>query len=317
MSDFSKFEGESSKTIKLNVDEHKYENIRLDKFIADNVDVLSRSKIVELIENGNIFVNGRYVFKSYKTKLSDKINIIIPEVKECSIMPENIPLKIVYEDDDLLVVNKPKNMVVHPSNGHYQGTLVNALLHHCNGNLSGINGVARPGIVHRIDKNTSGLLIVAKNDHSHVKLSEQIKEHSFKRIYHAVVYGCLENDKGIIDLPIGRSKYDRKKMSVTYRNSKPAKTIYEKIEDLGKFNYVKLTLHTGRTHQIRVHMAYIGHPVAGDDVYGPQKVIKELNGQCLHAKVIGFIHPTKNVYMEFDSDLPHYFKKFLSNCKNF
>ena len=315
MSDFSKFEGESSKTIKLSVDE--YENIRLDKFIADNVNNLSRSKIVELIENGNITVNGRHVLKSYNTKLSDEINIIIPEVEECKIMPEDIPLKIVYEDGDLLVVNKPKNMVVHPSNGHYQGTLVNALLNHCKESLSGINGVARPGIVHRIDKNTSGLLIVAKNDYSHVKLSEQIKGHYFKRIYHAVVYGRLKNDEGIVDLPIGRSKYDRKKMSVTYKNSKPARTIYEKIEDFGKFTYVKLMLQTGRTHQIRVHMAYIGHPVAGDDVYGPQKVIKELNGQCLHAKVIGFVHPTKNVYMEFDSDLPDYFQKFLSKCKNF
>lgn len=290
--------------------------IRVDKLISDTVNNLTRSRVNKLINEQRITVNNKTVNKSYKVSVGDKISIIFPVVKEYDIQPENILLNIVYEDNDLLVINKPKNMVVHPANGNYTGTLVNALLYHCKNSLSGINGVARPGIVHRIDKNTSGLIVVAKNDKAHIGLSEQIKEHTFKRVYNAVVYGTLKNKNGIIDLPIGRSKKDRKKMCVTYSNSKPAKTIYETILDFQKFSYIKLILKTGRTHQIRVHMSYIGHPVAGDDVYGPKKVITKLNGQCLHAKTIGFIHPIKKIYMEFDSELPNYFKNFLIDCNN-
>lgn len=290
--------------------------VRIDKLISSVVSNLTRSRVNNLINEKYVTVNNKTVAKSYKVNLGDKISVILPTVKEYDIKPENISLNIVYEDDDLLIVNKPKNMVVHPANGNYTGTLVNALLYHCKNSLSGINGIARSGIVHRIDKNTSGLIIVAKNDKAHINLSEQIKVHSFKRVYNAVVYGTLQNKDGVIDLPIGRSKKDRKKMCVTYMNSKPAKTIYHTIADFQKFSHVKLILKTGRTHQIRVHMAYIGHPVAGDDVYGPKKVITKLNGQCLHAKTIGFIHPTKKIYMEFDSELPDYFKNFLISCRN-
>ena len=303
------------KKYSLEVNDIKFEGTRLDKFISLIIDDLSRSRIVNLIDNKNIIVNNISHSKNYKVRLNDKIDIYLPFPKEYDIKPENIALDIIYEDDDLLIINKPKNMVVHPANGNYTGTLVNALLYHCKDSLSGINGVARPGIVHRIDKNTSGLLIVAKNDYSHIHISNQIKEHSFKRIYHATVYGNIKNNNGIINLPIGRCQHDRKKMCVTYQNSKPAKTIYEVIENLKNFSYIKLKLETGRTHQIRVHMAYIGHPVAGDDVYGPKKVITKLNGQCLHAKVIGYIHPTKNKYIEFESKLPDYFVNFLNECK--
>ena len=214
----------------------------------------------------------------------------------------------------MLVVNKPKGMVVHPAPGNYTGTLVNALLYHCKDSLSGINGVLRPGIVHRIDKNTSGLLIVAKNDFAHNRLAEQIKEHSFKREYQAIVYGNVK-ENGTVDAPIGRSKKDRKKMCITYENSKNAVTHYEVIQSYGNFTHIKCILETGRTHQIRVHMASIGHPVAGDDVYGPKKVITKLRGQCLHAKVIGFVHPRTEEYMEFNSELPEYFSKFLQEIQ--
>jgi 23S rRNA pseudouridine1911/1915/1917 synthase len=244
----------------------------------------------------------------------DKVDFIVPDPVEYNVEKENIPLDIIYEDDDLLIVNKPKGMVVHPAPGNYTGTLVNALLYHCSDSLSGINGVMRPGIVHRIDKNTSGLLIVAKNDFAHNILAEQIKEHSFKREYQCVVYGKVK-ESGIVDSPIGRNKKDRKKMCVTYENSKNAVTHYEVLEEFDNFTHIKCILETGRTHQIRVHMASIGHPVAGDDVYGPKKVITKLGGQCLHAKVIGFIHPRSGEYMEFTTDLPNYFKDFLNELR--
>jgi 23S rRNA pseudouridine1911/1915/1917 synthase len=288
---------------------------RLDVFLANEIEGQSRSGIQKLIEDGSIQVNNKIVAKNYKIRKDDIITVCIPEPEELEVVAEDIPLDIVYEDNDLLVVNKPKGMVVHPAAGNYTGTLVNALMYHCKDSLSGINGVIRPGIVHRIDKNTSGLLIVAKNDKAHIGLSEQIKAHSFLREYEAVVYGNIKQDSGTIDQPIGRHKIDRKKMCVTQENSRNAVTHYEVIARYQGFTHIKLRLETGRTHQIRVHMAYIGHPVAGDDVYGPKKVIKALNGQCLHARTIGFIHPITKESLYFTSDLPDYFQEFLGKLK--
>ncbi len=283
---------------------------RLDKFVSEQADgEITRSAAVKLIEDGNCTVNGKTVQKNYKLKTGDKIVVEIPEAVDVDILPENIPLDIVYEDNDLLVVNKPKGMVVHPAPGHYSGTLVNALMYHCKDSLSGINGEIRPGIVHRIDKDTSGLLIVAKNDTAHKGLAAQIKEHSFTREYEAVVNGSIKED-GIVNAPIGRHKTDRKKMCVTSENSREAVTHYFVLENFTDSTHLRLRLETGRTHQIRVHMAYIGHSVAGDEVYGNGKP-KALMGQCLHAKKIGFVHPVTGEYLEFDSELPEYFKKFL------
>jgi len=289
---------------------------RLDKFLSDNLNDMTRSSIVNLIENGNVTVNDKTTAKNYKIRVNDEISVLIPDPVEYEAEAENILLDIVYEDDDLLVVNKSKGMVVHPAPGNYSGTLVNALLYHCGDSLSGINGVLRPGIVHRIDKNTSGLLIVAKNDFSHKFLAEQIKEHSFTREYEAVVFGNLKNDKGTIDAPIGRHHIDRKKMTVTEKNSKNAVTHYEVIERYKGYTHIKCKLETGRTHQIRVHMAYLGHPVSGDDVYGVSSEKVNFEGQCLHARKIGFIHPKSKEYVEFTSDLPDYFKKYLDKLKN-
>lgn len=289
---------------------------RLDKVISLKLSDLTRSYVQSLIKKGNVFINDKNPSKSCKVKLGDKIKVILPEPKRISVEPENIPIKIVYEDEYLLVVNKKKGMVVHPAVGNYTGTLVNALLFHCKGTLSSINGLIRPGIVHRIDKDTSGLLIVAKNDFAHRNLAEQIREHSFSREYEAVVYGGFKNESGTINAPIGRHKIDRKKMAVTSESSRNAITHYKVLKRYKDFTHLRLRLETGRTHQIRVHMAYIGHPVAGDEVYGPKKVIKALNGQCLHAKMIGFIHPKTNKYMEFESDLPMYFKSFLEKLND-
>lgn len=284
--------------------------VRLDKFVSESAENMTRSAAVKLIEDGCCTVNGKAAVKNYKLKSGDNVKIEIPDAAEVDILPEDIPLDIVYEDNDLLVVNKPKGMVVHPAPGHYSGTLVNALMHHCKDSLSGINGEIRPGIVHRIDKDTSGLLIVAKNDTAHRGLAEQIKEHSFTREYEAVVNGSVKED-GTVNAPIGRHKIDRKKMCVTTENSREAVTHYFVLENLGDMTHLRLRLETGRTHQIRVHMAYIGHSVAGDEVYGNGKP-KSLMGQCLHAKKIGFVHPITNEYLEFDSELPDYFKKFLN-----
>lgn len=284
---------------------------RLDKFISVmSENELTRSAAVKLIEDGCCTVNDAAVQKNYKLRAGDSVRVEIPDAAETDILPENIPLDIVYEDNDLLVVNKPKGMVVHPAAGHYSGTLVNALMYHCKGSLSGINGEIRPGIVHRIDKDTSGLLIVAKNDTAHRGLAEQIKEHSFTREYEAVVNGSVKED-GTVNAPIGRHKTDRKKMCVTLENSREAVTHYFVIENFTDSTHLRLRLETGRTHQIRVHMAYIGHSVAGDEVYGNGKP-KSLMGQCLHAKKIGFVHPITGEYMEFDSELPEYFRKFLN-----
>lgn len=289
------------------------EGNRIDKWLCGHEMGLTRSGLQKLIENNSVFVNEKPVNKNYKLKNSDHVVVIIPEPEPLEAKPQNIPIDIVYEDDDLLVVNKPKGMVVHPAAGNPDGTLVNALLYHCKGRLSGINGVIRPGIVHRIDKLTSGLLIIAKNDASHNILAEQIKLHSFTREYRAVNCGRFKEPSGTVDAPIGRSKYDRKKMCVTQQNSKRAVTHYEVIEEFGQYSMLKFRLETGRTHQIRVHSAYIGHPVLGDSVYG--KPFKGLDGQCLHAKKIGFIHPSTKEYMEFDSELPDYFLDVLKKLK--
>ncbi len=286
--------------------------LRIDKFLAEQIGDRSRSFISNLIKNGNVLVNDKAVSKSYVIKENDLIKATVPEAVEYIAEAENLPLNVVYEDADLIVVNKPKGMVVHPAAGNYSGTLVNALMYHCKGQLSGINGVLRPGIVHRIDKNTSGLLVVAKNDIAHNSLAAQLKEHSVKREYRAITYGRFKETEGRVDLPIGRDANDRKKMTVTFKNSKNAVTNYRVIEELNGFSYISCVLETGRTHQIRVHMAHLGHPLAGDDVYGPKKVIAALNGQCLHAKTLGFIHPVSGEYMEFDSQLPAYFEDFLN-----
>ena len=289
---------------------------RLDKFLTNELENFTRSAVQKIIENEGVTKGGKPLDKNYKVRTGDMIEVTIPDAKPLEAKPENIPLDIVYEDGDLLVVNKPKGMVVHPANGNYSGTLVNALLYHCKDSLSGINGVIRPGIVHRIDKDTSGLLIVAKNDLAHIGLASQIKDHSFERAYEAVVYGNIKEDSGTVNQPIGRNPNDRKKMAVTLKNSKNATTHYEVIKRYGDFTHIRCTLETGRTHQIRVHMAYIGHPVAGDTVYGVKKPIKELGGQCLHAKKIGFTHPITGEYLEFESELPEYFKKFLRRISN-
>lgn len=282
---------------------------RIDKYISDNIAELTRSAVQGLLSKKSVLVNGKSVSKNYKLRSGDEVTVEIPEPEPMDAVPEDIPLEIVYEDSDLLVVNKPKGMVVHPAHGNYTGTLVDALLHHCGDSLSGINGVIRPGIVHRIDKNTSGLLIVAKNDAAHLHLAEQIKAHSFTREYEAVAVGAFKELSGTVDAPIGRHKTDRKKMCVTQENSRNAVTHYEVLKQYGGYAHVRLRLETGRTHQIRVHLAYIGHPVLGDDVYG--KPYKGLEGQCLHARKIGFIHPSTGEYMEFSSELPEYFQAIL------
>ena len=283
---------------------------RLDAFVAENSDI-SRSRAVKLIEEENVLLNGKSANKKSNVKAGDRVEVTLPDAVPLEARAQDIPLDILYEDNDLLVVNKPKGMVVHPAAGNYEGTLVNALLAHCGSSLSGIGGVMRPGILHRIDKNTSGLLMVAKNDNAHNLLAAQIKEHSFTREYEAVVYGNIKSDEGTINAPIGRHPVKRKQMAVTLKNSKEATTHYKVIARYEGFTHIRCILETGRTHQIRVHMAHIGHPVAGDDVYGPKKVIKELSGQCLHAKKVGFVHP-KGEYMEFESPLPDYFTAFIN-----
>lgn len=284
---------------------------RIDKIIPVLYTELSRSSAQQLIEDGLVLVNGLVCSKKTTVKCGDEIEITLPEPTVLSVEAENIPLDIVYEDEHLLVVNKPKGMVVHPAVGNYTGTLVNALMYHCGDSLSGINGVIRPGIVHRIDKDTSGLLVVAKTDTAHRGLAEQIKEHSFTRIYNTVVVGNIKDDSGTIDAPIGRHPKDRKKQAVTDKNSKNAVTHYEVLERFNGFTFLKVTLETGRTHQIRVHMAYRGNPVAGDVVYGNPKKTYGLEGQCLNASTIGFIHPVTGEYLEFTTELPEYFKDFL------
>ena len=286
------------------------DHIRIDKYLNELLPDQSRSYIQKLLKDGHILVNNSIIKPNYKVKADDRIQIDIPEPIEANIEAENIPLDIIYEDNDVLIVNKPKEMVVHPAPGNYSGTLVNALMYHCKDSLSNINGVLRPGIVHRIDKNTTGCLIVCKNDQSHNFIADQLSEHSINRIYVGIVCGVLKDDEGTIDAPIGRNKRDRKLMSVN-EDGKRAITHYKVLKRFRDYTLMQFKLETGRTHQIRVHMAHINHPLLGDDQYGRQKCKFNLTGQCLHAKTIGFIHPSTKEYVEFEVDEPEYFKHLL------
>ena len=289
--------------------------VRIDKYITEAGFDLTRSRIQGLISDGNITVNDKNVKANYKVRENDVIKILIPDAVPVDIPAEDIPLNIVYEDDDLLIVNKPKGMVVHPAPGHYTGTLVNALMYHCKDKLSGINGELRPGIVHRIEMDTTGLLVICKNDKAHNFIANQLKEHSITRKYQAIVYNAFKDEEGTIEGNIGRHPNDRKKMTIT-PNGKEAITHYKVLKNLGKYTLIECQLETGRTHQIRVHMTSINHPLLGDEVYGPKNCPYNLQGQVLHAKTLGFIHPTTKEYVEFDSELPEYFQKLVDNLSN-
>lgn len=305
----------SNQTIEYYVTE-KQQGIRIDKCLSEWNESLSRSYIQKLMNEHNILVNQQPVKPNYKVKASDQILVMIPEPIELNIEPENIPLDIIYEDDDLLIVNKPKGMVVHPAAGHYTGTLVNAILYHCKGHLSSINGVLRPGIVHRIDMDTTGLLVVCKSDFAHQSLAEQLKEHSITRKYQAIVYDNINEEDGTVNKPIGRHPVDRKKQAIDIRNGREAITHYHVVERFsGKYTWIECQLETGRTHQIRVHMASIHHPLLGDSVYGPQKYPYHLQGQTLHAGTLGFIHPRTNQYVEFQAAPPEYFIQLVEKLR--
>lgn len=291
------------------------EGVRIDKFLVQEVCELSRSHLQKLILMGLVTVEGKEVKASYKTCQGQEILLRIPEPETLDIQPENIPLDILYEDCDLLIVNKPKGMVVHPAPGHYTKTLVNAVMYHCCDQLSGINGVLRPGIVHRIDMDTTGSLVVCKSDRAHQALADLLKSHEIKRTYRAIVHGNLKNDEGIVDTPLGRHPVERKKMSVQEGKGRRAVTHYQVLERFGNFTYIECRLETGRTHQIRVHMASIGHPILGDVLYGPAKCPFKLQGQTLHAGILGFTHPSKGEYMEFEAPLPEYFVKLLNKLR--
>ena len=296
--------------------EEKDSGQRIDQFLASRLEEVSRSQIQKMIRDHMITVSGKPVKANYRLLLHDRIQVEFPEPEVLNVLPEDIPLDILYEDKDLLIVNKPKQMVVHPAPGHPSGTLVNAVLYHCGKDLSGINGVLRPGIVHRIDMDTTGSLIVCKSDLAHQKIAEQLKEHSINRIYEAIVHGNLKADTGTINAPIGRDQNDRKKMSVHARNGRPAVTHYQVLERFGSFTYIQCRLETGRTHQIRVHMASIGHPILGDPVYGPKKCpFPALQGQTLHARTIGICHPRTGAWLEVEAPLPEYFQKLLNTLR--
>ena len=288
------------------------EGQRIDLYLSEQFEDRSRSYIQKIIKDGYVKVNQKPVKSNYRLSFDDRVEVTLPEAKEPDIVPENIPLDILYEDQDIIMINKPKQMVVHPAPGHYSGTLVNAVLYHCRGNLSGINGVLRPGIVHRIDMDTTGALVICKSDFAHQSLAEQLSVHSITRKYRAIVHGNLKEDEGTVRGAIGRHPTDRKKMAINERNGKPAVTHYRVLERFGNYTYIECQLETGRTHQIRVHMASIGHPLLGDAVYGPKKCpVKNLQGQTLHAMVLGFIHPRTGAYMEFEAPLPEYFSNLL------
>lgn len=286
---------------------------RVDKVLSEYFSDYSRSFIRKLFDDDLILVNGKKSKPGYNIKSGDVLDISVPDPVDIQIVPEDIPLDIIYEDDDVILVNKPKGMVVHPAPGHYSGTLVNGLMYHFGDSLSGINGEIRPGIVHRIDMDTTGVLVVCKNDNAHRALSEQLHEHSITRKYYAIVHGNIAVDDGTVDAPIGRSPKDRKKMAVNTKNGRRAVTHYHVLERFGgKYTYIECQLETGRTHQIRVHMASLGHPIVGDEVYGPKKCPFKLQGQTLHAGVLGFIHPSTGEYVEFTAELPDYFKRLIS-----
>lgn len=287
------------------------EDERIDKCISSYMADLSRSYIQKMIKESNVFVNEMAVKANYRVKADDRVRFLIPDSVEPDIPAQDIPLDILYEDRDLLIVNKPKNMVVHPAPGHYEGTLVNAVMYHCRGELSGINGVLRPGIVHRIDKDTTGSIIVCKNDEAHNAIAGLLKTHDITRKYRAIVYGNMKNDHGTVDAPIGRHHSDRKKMAVNEKNGKCAVTHYRVLEHFDQYTYIECQLETGRTHQIRVHMASIGYPLLGDTLYTNRKAPFHLEGQVLHAMTIGFVHPRSGQYIEVEAPLPDYFEKLL------
>lgn len=296
--------------------EEEYNGLRIDKVLADYLPKYSRTYLQKLISEGRVTINSATLKSNYKVSGGQEIEINLPEPESLQLQPENIPLDILYEDNDVIVVNKPKNMVVHPAPGHYSNTLVNALLYHCKDSLSGINGIMRPGIVHRIDKDTTGALLVCKNDNAHQMIAAQLKEHSITRRYQALVYHTFTEENGRIDAPIGRDPNERTKMAINHKNGKEAITNYTVLENINsKYAYIECRLETGRTHQIRVHLASIHHPLLGDTVYGPGKDPFGLEGQSLHAKVIGFIHPTTKEYMEFEAPLPDYFNKLLKKLR--
>lgn len=288
---------------------------RIDKCISSYMEDLSRSYIQKVIKEGHVFVNDTVVRANYRVKVDDQVKFVIPDSIEPDIPAQDIPLDILYEDKDILIINKPKDMVVHPAPGHYEGTLVNAIMYHCKDSLSGINGVMRPGIVHRIDKDTTGSIIVCKNDEAHNAIAEQLRTHDITRIYRAVVYGNVKDEQGTVDAPIGRHPGDRKKMAVNEKNGKRAVTHYTVLERFGQYTYIECRLETGRTHQIRVHMASIGHPLLGDTVYSGRKPPCHLEGQVLHAMTIGFVHPGSGDYVEFETPLPDYFEKLLDRLR--
>jgi 23S rRNA pseudouridine1911/1915/1917 synthase len=297
--------------------DHETEGQRIDRYLSDTLEDRSRSYIQKIIKDGHVTVNQKPVKANYRLSFGDRVEVTLPEAKEPDIEPENIPLNILYEDQDIIMVNKPKQMVVHPAPGHYSGTLVNALMYHCGDELSGINGCMRPGIVHRIDMDTTGSLVVCKNDKAHQSLSEQLKEHSIRRIYVAIVHGNIKEDSGTVNAPIGRHPTDRKKMSTHCKNGRNAITHYKVLERFGDYTYIQCELETGRTHQIRVHMASIGHPLVGDEVYGPKKCpFKGLQGQTLHARTLGIIHPSTGEYLEVNAPLPEYFVDLLDRLRN-
>ena len=295
---------------------HDDEGERIDKYLALHNDEMSRSRIRKLLDDGKITVNGKVRKPNYKIVTGDYVKLDIPDPVTVDIWPQDIPLDIVYEDEDIIVINKQKGLVVHPAPGHYNDTLVNALMFHCKDNLSGINGELRPGIVHRIDMNTTGLLVCCKNDYAHNFIAEQFKKHSGTRRYQAIVYNCFKNDEGTIDAPIGRDVRDRKHMAINYTNGKDAVTHYKVLERFNNFTHIECRLETGRTHQIRVHMASINHPLLGDNVYGPAKCPFTLQGQTLHAGVLGFVHPRTKEYMEFERPVPEYFQNLLEILRN-
>ena len=305
----------SSKIIIKNV-EPEYNGQRIDKFLSETLPEYSRSFIQKVVKDGGVLVDEKCVKSNYKLSAGQILKLNVPELVEPDIIPEDIALDILYEDDDIIVVNKPKGMVVHPAAGHYTGTLVNALMYHCRDNLSGINGVTRPGIVHRIDMNTTGGLVACKNDAAHIFLSEQLAVHSITRKYNAIVHNSFKDNSGTVDAPIGRHQIDRKKMAIDYKNGRNAVTHYSVISNYGKYAHIECQLETGRTHQIRVHMSSIGHPLLGDDVYGSGKSPYRLEGQTLHARVLGFVHPSTGKYMEFEAPLPDYFKEIIVDLEN-